>query len=111
MSGSEGCVCVCVCVRTRAATALGLFPTLSASLVLDRGHVPSVLTMCCDSSAGAEVTCGSRLREDHQLLSARSVTSCQLDSVSKGDWVMKTVLNGPSNQLTVKLYGLSCAQV
>ena len=76
------CVCVCVCVPVRAATALGLLPTPSASLVLDGGHLPSVLTVCCDSSAGTEVTCGSRLREDHRLLSARSVTSCQLGRVS-----------------------------
>lgn len=31
----------------------------------------------CDRQASEEVTCGSRLREDHQLLATGSVTSCQ----------------------------------
>lgn len=64
------------------AAPAGHAPCCDASFVLDSGHVARPLTARCDSSASDEVTCGSRLREDHQLLSARSVTSCQLGRVS-----------------------------
>lgn len=68
--------------RGMLAVPAGHSPCCDASFVLDRGHVTRPLTAHCDSSASDEVTCGSRLRENHQLLSARSVTSCQLGRVS-----------------------------
>lgn len=55
---------------------------LLATFVLDRGHGLKRLTACCDGSVSDEVTCGSGLRDGPQLLSARSVTSCQLGRVS-----------------------------